>query len=44
MYSIYTSIYIYGVKTYGIKEKEAQTGDLKELNKETCVCNVCLQK
>ena len=32
-----------GVETYDIKGKEALTGDWKELNKETYVCNICLQ-
>ena len=37
-------IYIYkSLKTYGTNEKEALTGDCEELNKETYVCNICLQ-
>ena len=33
---------VHGVKTYGIKEKEALTGDWKKLNKETYVRNTYL--
>ena len=30
---------MHGVKTYGINEKKALTGDWEELNKETYICN-----
>ena len=35
---------MYGVKTYGMSEKEALTGDWGELNKETYVCKVMFTK
>ena len=41
---IYISKFVYGVKTYGMSEKEALTGDWGELNKETYVCKVMFTK
>ena len=34
---------MHGVKTCGMNRKEALTGDWEELNKETCICYICLQ-
>ena len=39
----YIKLRVHGIKTYGINGKEVLMGDWEELNKETYVCNVCLQ-
>ena len=43
LYIYCLKLQVNGVKTCDINGKEALTGDWKGLNKETYVCNICLQ-